>query len=274
MKRKLLFDLLMALLLATLYKKNVISLTFHELAGLLLCLFVVVHVLLNKKWLAAVTKALSSRSLPARTRICYAVDVLLALDFLALLITGVGINKKLFPSCAFLGNKGIPFHMFSGALALILVGIHIGLHWNLIRAELSKKLGHPAIRVLATVALVCALGFGGYSLAKSSVPRWLSLPFVSGAQSGHQTAQKQESSSEQKIRQSDSSERSGRGSQPAEQNQQDAAQKQGRSHVQEPVSAKTLSLHLLRFLSILVLFSAIAAFADSLVRKKKARAAV
>ncbi len=276
-KTKLIFDAFIAMLLMLLYKKNVISLAFHEAAGVILCLFIVVHLLLNKKWISAVTKGLFSKTTPARTRVLYAVDFLLALDFLFLLVTGIGISKKLFSSIAFIGNKGIPFHIFFGGLSVVLIGIHIGLHWNVIRAAITKNKAKPAARAAGIAVLAVLIGFGGYSLAKSSVPRWISLPFASSAQSAHgampsqtpaepnsATAQSERGEQSRSNRPNDSEQVPTAG-----QAEKSAQRAQGKVRVQEPVTAKSVSKHILQFLSILVLFAAVTAFIDCLCRKNR-----
>ena len=77
---KLLLDAFMLIILVLLYKKNVISLVFHEAAGIAICLLIVIHLLLNRKWISGVTQGLCKRETPLRTKISYAVDLLLALD--------------------------------------------------------------------------------------------------------------------------------------------------------------------------------------------------
>ena len=57
---KIIFDVVLAFGIVLLYKKNVLGLGFHELAGIAICVLFIVHNLINRKWIAAVTKNLFS----------------------------------------------------------------------------------------------------------------------------------------------------------------------------------------------------------------------
>ena len=65
--------------------------------------------------------------------------VFLLLDFIALLVSGIGINKTLSPTLAFLPFEAVPWHFLFGAVALVLLGIHFGLHWNWIKGTVLGK---------------------------------------------------------------------------------------------------------------------------------------
>lgn len=179
---KIILDAVMALVLMFMYKKSVLGLTFHELAGVGVCLLFIVHILLNRKWVTAATKALFTKGTPGKVRACYIVDLLIALSFLGLLITGLGISKIVFKPIAFLGNAGNPWHFMFGGLSLILLGVHLGLHWDWIKASVLKFYAKApkAVHAILTAVAACFSGFGVYALATSSVGRWLKAPFTSG----------------------------------------------------------------------------------------------
>lgn len=61
------------------------------------------------------------------------------LDFIALLVSEIGINKTLSPTLAFLPFEAVPWHFLFGAVALVLLGIHFGLHWNWIKGTVLGK---------------------------------------------------------------------------------------------------------------------------------------
>src|SRR5574344_1035779 len=163
---KIILDSVMALVLMFMYKKSVFGLGFHEIAGIGVCLLFVVHILLNRKWVAAATKAVFSKGTAGKVRACYIVDFLIALSFLGLLITGLGISKVVFNKIAFLGNAGNPFHFFFGGLSLILLGIHLGLHWDWIKASVLKFYvkAPKVVHAVLTTIIACFSGFGVYGL--------------------------------------------------------------------------------------------------------------
>jgi len=184
---KIILDSVMAFVLMFMYKKGVLGLGFHEIAGIAVCLLFIIHILLNRKWVAAATKALFSKETTGKVRACYIVDLLIALSFLGLLVTGLGISKIVFKQIAFLGNAGNPFHFFFGGLSLILLGIHLGLHWDWIKISVLKFYAKSPkwVRSVLTLAAIGFSGFGLYSLINSSMGRWLTAVFAkSGVPAG------------------------------------------------------------------------------------------
>ena len=137
---KLVLDIVMTIGFVLMFKKNVLGLSFHEIGGIAVCLLFIVHKLLNKDWIITVSKNLFKKGTPAKTRIQYITDFLLLIDMCAILFTGIGISKKTFKAIAFLPHSAIPIHFLTGGIALILIGIHVGLHWKWIKGTAGAKL--------------------------------------------------------------------------------------------------------------------------------------
>lgn len=78
---KLILDAVMAIVLALLYNKRVLGMAFHEIAGIAICGLFIIHKLLNRKWIAAVTRSLFSRQTPVRQKLSWVLDFLLLLQF-------------------------------------------------------------------------------------------------------------------------------------------------------------------------------------------------
>lgn len=177
---KLILDVCMFVILMLLYSKQTVSLTFHEVAGLLMLGIALIHVIINRKWLAGVTKQLFSKSLPVKTRIGYTVDVLLCICLAVMIVSSVLISKKIF---GFNNHTLIPVHFFTAALMLALAGIHVGLHLDFIRNTVfgvNKRFAKP-VTVITLAAALGICGFGIYSLCTSSFIRWITVP-VTGPQ--------------------------------------------------------------------------------------------
>ena len=188
MKRNLIkisLDCIMAVILVLLYNSHVLALAFHEIAGLFIFGLFVIHVLLNRKWVISITSKLFNKKLAPQVRFGYAIDILLLIAFVMIIVSGILISQVLFPSLAM--GKDSPWrniHLFSAAVALILVGIHLGLHWNFVSGVFKKVVKLPArvAKPLGIVLLVVVLVFGLYSLKTSSFTTWLTAPFTtSGA---------------------------------------------------------------------------------------------
>ena len=175
---KILLDILLIVVLITLYSKNVISLMYHEVAGLAILGLFVIHLVFNRKWFTTMLKKIFSRCLTARARIMTIVDVLLILSWVGVLVTGILVSKKIFSVQISSLN---PWHFFISAVAMILTGIHFGLHWKYFWGFLGKKI--RLNRIVALVMTIVIAGFGVYNIATSSFGRWLVAPF--SASTGH-----------------------------------------------------------------------------------------
>lgn len=171
---KLILDAVMLILLVLMYRKQAISIAFHEIGGLALIGLFIVHHLVNGKWIAAVTKRLFTKRTSGYARACYLVNVLLLLAFLAVGVTGVLISKVVF-SFHVAGNFKT-LHYFSAALAVVLMGVHLGLHADYIFGKLLKKGANKIAKIAFAVILAAMLAFGGYSLVTSNFISFLAAP--------------------------------------------------------------------------------------------------
>ena len=183
---KLALDAVMLILLVLMYRKQVISLQFHEIGGLALIGLFLIHNLINGRWITATTRKLFSKGTPGMVRARYIVDALLLVAFLTVGITGVLINKTLFTIRV--GGNAKTLHYFASAIAIVLMGVHLGLHADYIFGKLFKK-GANKIAKIATAALLAAMvAFGGYSLVTTQFVSFLAAPLQAG-QLSHGTFQ-------------------------------------------------------------------------------------
>ena len=177
---KIALDIVMFVILMLLYNSHVAAISFHEIAGLAICGLFIIHCLLNLKWIAGVSKKLFCKTLSLKIIIGYIVNLLLVVTFVFLVISGVQTSQFLFPADSH-GSVWRGIHHFCGAVSIILVGVHLGLHWNFVLGMLKKavRIKSAVIRKsIATGLLVCVLSFGAYNVAASSFTNWLVEPFV------------------------------------------------------------------------------------------------
>ena len=184
---------------------HVFALAFHEIAGIILSGLFIVHCLFNKKWITSITTKFFKKGLAPRVRVGYIVNTLLLIAFVFIIISGIKTSQVLFPAAV--ENKGSIWrgiHHFSAAISIILVGVHIGLHWSFI-SGIWKKFSHiPAkiARPISIVLLIAILSFGSYSIATSSFLPWLAEPFTSAGSHSNQPERfvpEEEAANEDKI---------------------------------------------------------------------------
>lgn len=171
---KLVLDAVMLVQLVLMYKKQVISLSFHEIGGLALIGLFVIHHLVNARWIVASTRRLFSKSTPGMVRARYIIDALLLVAFLAVGITGILINKTLF-AIRVAGNAKT-LHYFASALSIILMGVHLGLHADYLFGKVFKKGANMIAKIATAVVLAGLVAFGGYSLTTTQFVSFLTAP--------------------------------------------------------------------------------------------------
>lgn len=184
---KISLDVVMAGILVLLYNSHAISMAFHEIAGLFLFGLFVIHCLLNRKWVTSITAKFFSKSIAPRVRFGYIIDLMLLVSFILIIISGISTSQVLFPSIA--QAKDSPWrsvHHFFAALSIILVGIHLGLHWNFVTGMFKKAIRIPQklAKPLGIGLLLVVLVFGTYSIVTSSFTGWLAEPFIAISESG------------------------------------------------------------------------------------------
>jgi hypothetical protein len=177
---RIVLDIVMVTLLVLMYRARMFGLDFHETGGLIACGLFIIHNGVNRKWITGVSARLFSRKLPAKTRIGYAVDVSLLATMAAIAVSGIMISRTVLVGISGDAAFWRPLHYFSSALALVLVGVHVGLHWSFIRSMFSRLVRAPraVVRPLGAVCLAGVLLLGSYSIATSSFVDWLAAPFA------------------------------------------------------------------------------------------------
>lgn len=134
------------LLLAFFVLANVpqIDLPFHEWISLVFIVPFVVHLLLHYDWVLQITPRFFER-IGGEVRFNFIFDCALYLMMIFVIISGILASEVVLP--LFTEFDALPFwtqvhHQYSNLL-MVMVGIHLGMHWrwilNLTRTMLGKK---------------------------------------------------------------------------------------------------------------------------------------
>jgi hypothetical protein len=110
------------------------------------------------------------------------VNVLLFITVTTITVTGLLISKTL-PTAVPSLQGAKQWHYFAAALSIVLVGVHLGLHWSYIRGMLKKvnPLPQSVARAVGILLLVLVVGGGSFSVTTGSFTKWISGPFHTGA---------------------------------------------------------------------------------------------
>jgi len=168
---KLSLDILMVLVFALLFNTRVFSgLPFHEIAGLVLGGVFLIHLALNEKWVKQMTAKVLNSEISLKTKIRYLVDVLLLLSMIFIVVSGIMISKTILVGVLKASNNHMfqSLHIVVSYIALLLIGIHLGLSWSWVKNTTKRLFRITQERTvfgkLGIAAVALMLGFGSYTI--------------------------------------------------------------------------------------------------------------
>ena len=177
---KICLDIIMILLLILMYNKDVISMNFHEISGIIVCGLFIIHKSINYKWIVKITKNFLSKNLSFKTRFEYIIDFLLLISITFIATSGILTSKTILTSIHSNNIFWKTIHPFAAVITLILVGIHMGSHWNFIKKMFLKIIRVPALikNPLSIICILAILVFGSYNIVTTDFTKWLASPFT------------------------------------------------------------------------------------------------
>src|SRR3954451_20673193 len=102
----------MAIAFLLLFNPEVTGLAFHEIGSLVFGLAMLIHVLLNWKWVMSVSKKVFSKNIQGKMRLSYVLNISLLLDMFLILMSGLFISKVLLPDFRYFPNiNWLPIHI-------------------------------------------------------------------------------------------------------------------------------------------------------------------
>ena len=134
---KIIIDILMLVLLVLEYSKLYTGQLIHEILGIILFILFITHNLLNINFYKGLLKGKYNL-----TRIIITIiDVLFVLNMFFTIVLGIPISQKVFSFLNLNGNTTIhKLHVLFGYWALVVLAIHLGLHFKMIFAKLISKI--------------------------------------------------------------------------------------------------------------------------------------
>lgn len=156
---KIVFDFIMLVLLVMVYSVSATGTVFHEISGLIIYIFFIIHLLYNHNWINNIKNHLFDKTLSTKTKFMYIIDFLLLITFITAGISGIVISKYLF-------KIGITYiwryvHIVSSAIAVLLLGIHIGLHIKMINTIIKNKIKIYKKVYIVLFAVIFGIGIYG-----------------------------------------------------------------------------------------------------------------
>jgi cytochrome b len=117
----------------------------HEWLGIAFGAAIIVHLLLHWKWIFSTTRRLFSRA-ARQARLNYFLNTLLFIDITLVVFTGLMISRVALPSLGiYLGGNFLwrGLHSLTANLSLVLISVHVALHWRWIVETIKRYIFRP-----------------------------------------------------------------------------------------------------------------------------------
>jgi hypothetical protein len=168
----------MTLLLVTSLAFRITGREPHEWIGLVLCLLFGVHIIVNRHWFTSIFKGAYSFRRTLET----GVNLALVAAMTALCVTGIVNSRHIFGFSQYVDGEAIrKLHSLAAYWGLALVGLHIGLRWEMVLAVLRKvswaKRENKPVRFLLRVFVVLIAVYGIWASFDRDVGSKLFLGF-------------------------------------------------------------------------------------------------
>lgn len=121
----------------------------HEWLSIAFAGAIITHLLLNWKWIVAVTRRFLGK-LADRSRVNYILNLLLFIDVTLCTFTGIMISQAVLPWLGITLPMNFLWRMLHDLSAdglLFLIGLHVALHWGWIVHTVKRYLVQPITRI-------------------------------------------------------------------------------------------------------------------------------
>jgi hypothetical protein len=120
------------------------GIAIHEWLTIALAATIVVHLLLNWSWIVEVTKRLFAKGKGLNgSRVNYILNWTLFIDGILIMLSGIMISESVVPTLGLTIARNFAWrglHELSTNFALVLMGLHMALHWNWIVNTVKRLL--------------------------------------------------------------------------------------------------------------------------------------
>lgn len=190
---KIFLDIIMTICFVLLMNLHLTGLVFHEIVGIAVFFFIIIHLILNFSWLKSITTNLflKKNEINAKTKLMYALNIGLFVSITIIVVTGIMISTYLFPSAS-----STPFvtviHKGASFVALGLIVIHVALHLKYLMAAFNNIFKHFGDKNVKTVLARCFIGLAILLALYVPLPKYISnnaqVDFAQGSTPHSKTA--------------------------------------------------------------------------------------
>lgn len=135
---KLFIDLLMMILMLMEMANRFTGNTFHEIAGISLFVLFIIHNILNRRWYKTIFRG----KMNVRRVLSITVNLLFLVAMIVVMISAIPISRTIFTFMHIQnGLIARKIHTAAAYWGMILMAIHLGMHWGMIRGGVQRMMG-------------------------------------------------------------------------------------------------------------------------------------
>ena len=170
---KIWIDIGMTICLLLLMPYSLLSETAHEWIGMAMLVLFISHHILNRKWLLSIGKGKYNAFRVIQTVLV----IIMFFLMMGSMISGILLSNHIFKEIEISGSymTARQVHMFCAYWGLVVMSLHLGLHWNIVVVMAGRLWENPsAIRkwVARAVAIVIS-GYGLYAFYRRQIGDYL-----------------------------------------------------------------------------------------------------
>lgn len=161
-KFKIIIDVLLFIITVLLINIELTGNLNHEILGVTLGILIIIHIVLNFKWIKQVTK--NFKKVNFKTKIMYLIDIFTMLIYFGAITCGILISNKIFHFKMSSNLILVLSHLILGRLANIIMFIHLGLHLDRIFVKIKNRKVKRLIYIIYIIYIIIAFLFAIYLL--------------------------------------------------------------------------------------------------------------
>lgn len=167
-------DVLMTVALLLLMAYEMVGEAAHEWIGIGMFLLFLGHHILNMQWSRHIFKGRYTAYRYLQTTIA----AMLFLCMIALAYSGVVLSRHVFSNLPIHGGRSLArtLHMLCSYWSFVLMGFHLGLHWNMVMGIAGKGRKKSSVRtILLRIIAVVIAGYGVYAFLNRQIGVYMFL---------------------------------------------------------------------------------------------------
>ena len=170
---KILIDIGMTACLLLLMPYSLLSEIAHEWIGIVMFVLFISHHILNRKWLISINKGKYNVFRVIQTVLVIIMFILM----MGSMVSGILLSNHIFKEIEIYGAymTARQIHMFCAYWGLVVMSLHLGIHWNIVVAMAGRLWEHPSIirKWVARMVAVVIACYGLYAFYRRQIGDYL-----------------------------------------------------------------------------------------------------